>query len=252
MSKYEELRDKGFLALRTYMDSLDAKHGEKIAYWLNNYARFLNKEANFDPKDLIHYKRGSIVKVHLGYRVGSEEGGLHYGVVIDTQNDLSSPTATIIPFTSVKPEKRIEKLHRSQVYIGNEIFELLQAKINKEIDESNRAQNLLKKMLDEPIDPDNASPELRRAYISALAEQIKKLDNKIKLMGKMLRETQKMKMGSIALVGQITTISKIRIYDPIYPSDTLSNIRLSDKTMDKLDRKIVELFTKPNTTTQKV
>lgn len=177
---------------------------------------------------------------------------MHYGVVIDTQNDLSSPTATIIPFTSVKPEKRIEKLHRSQVYIGNEIFELLQAKINKEIDESNRAQNLLKKMLDEPIDPGNASPELRRAYISALAEQIKKLDNKIKSMGKMLRETQKMKMGSIALVGQITTISKIRIYDPIYPSDTLSNIRLSDKTMDKLDRKIVELFTKPNTTTQKV
>lgn len=107
-------------------------------------------------------------------------------------------------------------------------------------------------MLDEPIDPDNASPELQRAYISALAEQIKKLDNKIKLMGKMLRETQKMKMGSIALVGQITTISKIRIYDPIYPSDTLSNIRLSDKTMDKLDRKIVDLFTKPNTTTQKV
>ena len=86
---------------------------------------------------------------------------MHYGVVIDTQNDLSSPTATIIPFTSVKPEKRIEKLHRSQVYIGNEIFELLQAKINKEIDESNRAQNLLNKMLDEPIDPDNASPELR-------------------------------------------------------------------------------------------
>mgnify|MGYP000195295448 CR=1 FL=1 len=252
MSKYEELRDKGFLALRTYMDSLDAKHGEKIAYWLNDYARFLNKETNFDPKDLIHYKRGSIVKVHLGYRVGSEEGGLHYGVVIDTQNDLSSPTATIIPFTSVKPEKRIEKLHRSQVYIGNEIFELLQAKINKEIDESNRTQNLLKKMLDEPIDPDNASPELQRAYISALAEQIKKLDNKIKLMGRMLREIQKMKMGSIALVGQITTISKIRIYDPIYPSDTLSNIRLSAKTMDKLDRKIVELFTKPNTTTQKV
>ena len=252
MSKYEELRDKGFLALRTYMDSLDAEHGEKIAYWLNDYARFLNKEANFDPKDLIHYKRGSIVKVHLGYRVGSEEGGLHYGVVIDTQNDFSSPTATIIPFTSVKPEKRIEKLYRSQVYIGNEIFELLQAKINKEIDESNRAQNLLKKMLDEPIDPDNASPELRRAYISALAEQIKKLDNKIKFMGKMRREIQKMKMGSIALVGQITTISKIRIYDPIYPSDTLSNIRLSAKTMDKLDRKIIELFTNPNIHTQKV
>lgn len=252
MSKYEELRDKGFLALRTYMDTLEEKKGETLAYWLNDYARFLSKESSFDPQKLVRYKRGSVVKAHLGYRVGSEEGGLHYGIIIDTQNELSSPTATIIPLTSVKPWKNIEKLHRSQVYIGNEIYELLQAKINREIDETNRAQNQLKNLLAESNQVHDASPELRRAYINALEEQIKKLNNKVKLFERMHREIQKMKIGSIALVGQITTISKIRIYDPTYPADTLSNIRLSSKTMDKLDNKIIELFTKGYTSTQKV
>lgn len=252
MSKYEELRDKGFLALRTYMDTLEEKKGETLAYWLNDYARFLSKESSFDPQKLIRYKRGSIVKAHLGYRVGSEEGGLHYGIIIDTQNERSSPTATIIPLTSVKPWKNIEELHRSQVYIGNEIYELLQAKINREIDETNNSQNQLKKMLDEPPNADDAPIELRRAYINALEDQIKKLHNKGKLLEKMHREIQKMKIGSIALVGQITSISKIRIFDPVYPADTLSSIRLSDKTMDKLDRKIIELFTNPNIHTQKV
>lgn len=46
------------------------------------------------------------------------------------------------------------------------------------------------------------------------------------------------------VVGQITTVSKIRIYDPQFPSDALNNIRLSSASMDKLDNKIRELFTK--------
>lgn len=49
-----------------------------------------------------------------------------------------------------------------------------------------------------------------------------------------------------------TAISKIRIYDPIHPADTLSNIRLSNKTMDKLDKKLIELFTNSNASVQKV
>ena len=56
MSKYEELRDKGFLALRTYMDTLEEKKGETLAYWLNDYARFLSKESSFDPQKLIRIR----------------------------------------------------------------------------------------------------------------------------------------------------------------------------------------------------
>lgn len=53
-----------------------------------------------------------------------------------------------------------------------------------------------------------------------------------------------MKKGSIALVNQITTISKQRIYYPKSSKDLLAGVRLSNSSLDLLDKKINELFTK--------
>ena len=80
---YEQLRDAALANLKNLMDTLQSSpsttgKGKILAYWLNDYARLLQSEQSFDPKKLIRYKRGSIVKVHLGYNIGSEEGGLHY------------------------------------------------------------------------------------------------------------------------------------------------------------------------------
>ena len=61
----------------------------------------------------------------------------------------------------------------------------------------------------------------------------------------MKNEADRMKQGSIALVGQITTISKIRIYDPKFHNDALSKIRVSPATLDLLDAKVQELFGAP-------
>lgn len=51
-----------------------------------------------------------------------------------------------------------------------------------------------------------------------------------------------MKESSIALVNQITTISKIRIYDPRGTHDVLSGISLTKESMDKINQKIKELY----------
>ena len=51
-----------------------------------------------------------------------------------------------------------------------------------------------------------------------------------------------MKKGSIALVGQITTVSKIRIYNPLHPIDVLSNIKVSPALLDLIDDKIREMY----------
>ena len=51
-----------------------------------------------------------------------------------------------------------------------------------------------------------------------------------------------MKSGSIALIGQITTISKIRLYDPEYSSSFLYGIRVSPTTFSVIDEKIRELY----------
>lgn len=60
---------------------------------------------------IIYYKRGEILKVHLGYNIGSEEGGLHYCVVLDKENSIYSPVISVAPLTSVKPWTALDKLH---------------------------------------------------------------------------------------------------------------------------------------------
>lgn len=252
MSKYEKLRDQGLLSLRSYMDSLDEDKGTKLAYWIKDYVKFLTKESAFDPKRLVRYKRGSIVKVHLGYRIGSEEGGLHYAIVVDVNNELSSPTATVIPLTSVKPKTNLKNLHHSRLPLGDEIFRLLTKRLMDEIALAEKlAANIEEKQKEAEqsatasTEPDaQAITATNRIVAAALQKERNELQAKIDHCKNMLREIQKMKIGSIALVGQITTVSKIRIYDPLFPGDALSNIRLAPATMDKIDDKLRELFTK--------
>ena len=63
------------------------------------------------------------------------------------------------------------------------------------------------------------------------------------LLDRMKEEVSKMKIGSIALVGQIRTISKIRIYDPKTNFDILSNVKLSTEKLDLIDSEIIRNFT---------
>ena len=57
------------------------------------------------------------------------------------------------------------------------------------------------------------------------------------------KELARMKTGSIVLIGQITTISKYRIYDPLSSKNALHGIKVSDNTLTKIDEKIKILFT---------
>lgn len=88
--------------LSKYMDDLinsgeekKQSKADKLSYWMEDWTTFLNNEVGFDPKSLKRYKRGEIIRVHLGFNVGSEEGGLHYAVVLDKNNPKSSPVLTI-------------------------------------------------------------------------------------------------------------------------------------------------------------
>ena len=47
----------------------------------------------------------------------------------------------------------------------------------------------------------------------------------------------------MALVNQITTVSKIRIYDPKTDHDVLSGIKLSNEKLDLIDKEIIKLYT---------
>ena len=75
-------------------------------------------------------------------------------------------------------------------------------------------------------------------------EEIKSALDNLAFAKKVNSEMSKMKKGSVALISQITTISKQKIYDPQKKSDVLSDLRISDKSLDLINEKIKKLYIK--------
>lgn len=244
-------KEEAIKKLENYIDSLiDDENpkiqskADKLSYWLKDWTTFLSFESKFRSTSLRRYKRGEIIKVHLGYNIGSEEGGLHYCVVVEKNNSINSPVITVVPLTSVKLTTDLEHLKPGCIYLGNELFTSLNSKIvttkkhlsSRIINAQERLEHL------KQIAPSDYSPE----NFSELESLQKDLTNMLKessLLSRMQAEINKMKKGSIALVGQITTISKIRIYDPKTNYDILSNVKLSNEMLDRIDNEIIEKFT---------
>lgn len=76
------------------------------------------------------------------------------------------------------------------------------------------------------------------------SNELQRLEQLMQQAKKTKQEVLSMKSGSIALLNQIVTISKIRIYDPLSSKNTLHGIRISDTTLDLIDEKIKKLYTK--------
>lgn len=201
---------------------------DKFAYWLEDYYRMLDFEPSFDPFLLKSYSRGDVIKVNLGYNIGNEEGGLHYCIVLDKFNSKKSGIITVIPLTSDKGKK----LHFSEVNLGNEIYVNFNTKLE------NMRKTLTEKIIyiTNQKNSNNTTPELLL--------EITKATDLLQTSYKLSEELEKMKKGSIAMVSQITTISKLRIYDPQKTGDILSGIHISDRSLDLINKKMKQLFIK--------
>lgn len=75
-------------------------------------------------------------------------------------------------------------------------------------------------------------------------DNLKFLYSKLEYLEKIGSEIEHMKNGSVALISQITTISKQRIYDPINNGGILSKIKLSSESLNKIDTEIKKKLTK--------
>ena len=95
--------------LESYIDTIMKSNPDtanKFCYWLEDYATFLSQENDFSPRQLKRYKRGEIIKAHLGFNIGSEEGGLHYCVVIDKKKCFEFPCCNGCPLNIVETGQR--------------------------------------------------------------------------------------------------------------------------------------------------
>lgn len=211
------------------------KKADLLSYWINDYTKMLIQEFSFNPSNTKKYKRGEIIKAHFGFRIGSEEGGLHYAVVIEKDNPRSSDTVTVIPLTSVKNNTDVTKLRYGQVYLGNELYSSLRLKVGTLLKEAKDQLDTLMKL--------NPTDQTTKEQID---NETDVLEKDIAFLVKASKELNRMKKGSIALTGQITTISKIRIYDPKSSKDVLAGVKLSAESMDKIDASILAKYTKTN------
>ena len=224
-------------------DNANIKKVNLISYWLKDYIKYIKDEKNFNPTNLKTYERGDIIKVNLGFNIGSEMGGLHYCVVIDKKNNRNSPVITVIPLSSQKTDK----INKNSIILGNDIYNKLVEKSNKLLEDNKIEikENKNKLLIEiKRLTENNATTDEIYLKTNELKNNIAEAYKKLELAKKINKEVQKMKYGSIAIINQIRVVSKQRIYDPKTQFDILSGIKLSDENLNLIDVKMKKMFIK--------
>ena len=161
-----------------------------------------------------------MVKADLGYNVGSEEGGMHYGVVLDNNNDKSSKVVTIVTLRSLKEgESPLDIDGKFEVYLG---CALLKTKINYVKHEISKY----------------------KARIAAGTAESPDFVINCSKVRKYERELRNLEGGTVAVASQVRTISKMRICEPTKSYHSLTGFQLPPEKMVQIEELICRLFLK--------
>ena len=202
-----------------------------LYYWLRDYKNYLKNEAAFSPNFYPEFYRGNIVNVNLGFNLGAEMGGLHYAIVLSDSN-RKNPNLVILPLTSVKPSKNLNALRPTVLYIGEELYHKIQGKYTALRTSIPTELKLLSQ----------AATQHDQLYQNQ--KRLRELEQKIDLLDKTMKKLQTLKHGSIVVLNQIRTISKMRISDPTDSYDILYNLRLSEANLTAIEQRLKCLYLK--------
>ena len=212
-------------------NTVNLKRAMLLAYWIKDYVNFLRAEKNFNPTKMLRYKRGDIILVNFGFRIGSELGGRHFAMVLDNYNSQKSPIITVAPLDSLKGEYK-ESCFTYLLEKG--IYELQEEKYKNLVASCQQALAELNIYVNQEV----VSEDDMEIFTKKVASVNRKIEEAKILQNELL----KLKTGSIVELGQITTISKLRILNPKFPSDTLNKIRVAPDDLDKINKKIEYLY----------
>ena len=200
------------LSFLKHIELNEYKKSDLLAYWIHDFSEYHDEERTFNIAKSGMYSRGDVIKVNLGFNIGNELGGLHYCIVLNKYDNTRNGALNVIPLTSRKDNKKYDS---SSVNLGKELYIVFQDKIEKEKQKLQQILSELEKIEDIPINIQNII-EKEQKYI------------------------EKMEKDSIALINQITTVSKQRIF-----KDTVRrNVKISSESLDLIDKQIIKFFTK--------
>lgn len=214
--------DKVFSQLKdTMMNTMELDKAEKLTFWLNEWgADYLKNEKSFPYADLLHYDRGCVVEADLGFKIGSEQGGLHYCIVLDHKNDKSNKVLMVIPLESLPDDKKPDDIDKNyEVFLGYGIFKDDISKTEDSINDISRKIEFRKG---------------KGLEYSRLESTLKKFN----------KELIKLKKGSVAQIGQICALSKMRIYNPKKMGEKFCTFKLNDDKMKEIEDRIAYLYLK--------
>ena len=214
------------------------KKAALLVYWLNDYLAYIKAEATFNPSMNIAYKRGQVVFVNFGYRIGSELGGEHYAIVLDVKNSKHSKTLTVLPLKSNKNKTTAY----SKIYyfsLGTKVKTLLVEKANSIINENfNEALGLAQVITAKK----EVHPEYDPKEDAELVKTLSRLKRNRRIADNILLYAQKLNNESVADIGQIITISKQRIKHPCKTSDVLTGVIIDENTMLEISKQIEKFY----------
>ena len=205
-----------------------------LTYWLNDYLKYICREKTFKPSQNINYEKGQIVKVHFGYRIGNEIGGPHYAVVLDVKSYTDNGTTTVVPFKS----KRVKTSRYSRIYhldLGNAFKNTIYEEVSKtKTVTTQKLVKLINKIKETSGEDYAGNKEIEAA--------IKELKTRQAFENEILKFSETISDSSVADLGQITTVSKIRIIHPTKNKHVLTNIKLPKDIMKKINDRIHYLY----------
>lgn len=219
-------------------DPTMVKQAQILSYWIKTYSSMLDCEKSFVPNSIPKLKRRQIVNVDFGFRIGAELGGLHYAVVLDKANSLYASTVTVVPLGSLKENTRPSTY---KVILQDDLFSAISKKATSQLQLLSESRKRILSFADEQKLSQASSVEYaeykkaesrHRALVEEYRQQVEASVNKM----------DHLKCGSIANISQITTISKMRIKEPLFPGSVLNNIKVSTRDMACIDTALKNLY----------
>lgn len=172
------------------------------------------------------YRRGQIIQVNFEPQTGYEIKGIHYAIVITRKDQPYIGTLTVIPLTSKKGNHLLP--------IGSCVSDSVFLELMKE---KNYYLNLLIEAREKIEHTDNLD------ILKQIQKDLTAYADNIEYFDELERKYKNIKKSSYANVYQITTIDKSKIMGPMNQLDPIKRIKAPNDVMNKIDEKVIELFT---------
>ena len=221
----------------------------QLPFWLYKESTILLNENNGKKRKVLKLKRGTIVVVDFGVRIGSEISNPHFAIVLTKNDTPYQKNITVLPLSSKNTRYNYPLKH---LIYDEFIKHINQEIINFKKEYSTIADELIDTGIDKVINKQQNGKHLSKKDIELLnkynkyTEVLNNIKKEIQACKKVISFYKAHDKDTYACINQITTISKERIYAPINKYDIVGTAKCSNALLDEIDAIVISTITNFN------